>query len=176
MHPSPGLAQLLGSLSGGPRPARVLDLGRADEATLNFLGGRGLEVQVAALEPPSGANALLPEFEAAAFRAILGWDVPMRLAKGPRDTLARSLSTWLAPAGLLHLVLPLREGPPHWTYRFRVLGESRLEYFPQQPLPAASIPSTRDVLDWFPDLDCSGALILRHGAREFLFRRRGAVR
>ena len=171
VRPSPGLAQLLASLERLRRPASILDLGPAEESTLKFLGDRGMEVQVAALAPDANGRVKLPKYDSAAFRAILAWDYLVRVEPGSRVALAQSLSSWLAPGGDLFLVLPISAVRPCFAYRFRIHGQSELDYRPVgRPLGNAFL-STREVLSLFPALQGSGARILRHGAREFLLRR-----
>ena len=171
MHPSPCLEQMLGSLERCRGPARVLDLGPAEEATLSFLGDRHLEMHVASLDPDPAGRVKLPEYDAGAFRAILGWDFLLRVEAGARPKLAQALSRWLAPAGDLLLVLPISTVRRPMAFRFRVQGPSALEYRPVGPLVGGSILTTREVLSLFPDLEGNGARILRHGAREFLLHR-----
>jgi hypothetical protein len=171
VFPSPSLAELCECLDRVGRPARVLDLGPVQDATLNFFGRRGLEVRVAALEADPRGGLELPRLPDRSIHGILAWDFLVRVPLERRPALARTLAGWLAPGGGLLLVLPQRGGKPPWGYRFRVRDSGRLEYIAHPPLRNPAPPTARDVLAWFPDLEGAGARILRHGACEFLLRR-----
>lgn len=169
VHPSPGLKETLEHLGGGGGP--VLDLGPADDGTLSFLGELHYEVQVADLDAVALARGDALPYEREAYRAVLGWDILFRMPREQRSSLAATFSGWLQPGGVLLLLLPLDGRGVGWSYRFRILGPSTLEYRPGRALLAHPVPSNRDVLSLFPDLQCNGARILRHGAREFVLRR-----
>ena len=169
-RPSPGLSELLAAV-GRMAPARVLDLGPAQESTVRLLAERRLEVHVAALEPDSRGRIALPEYEDGAFAGILAWDYLVRMRSAARLRLATALSRWLRPGGGVLLILPISSYRGTLAYRFRTHGPSQVEYIPQAPLDPTTIPSTRKVLEMFADLECSGARILRHGAREFVLRK-----
>jgi hypothetical protein len=154
----------LGGGGGG-----VLDLGPADEGTLSFLGGLGYEVQVAGI---SGAVRLEDlRFQEEGYRAVLAWDLLFRAPCEQRPALADTLTRYVRPGGVLFLVLPPDGRAAGWSYRFRILGPSRLEYRPGRSLLAGPVPTNREVLALFSCMQCNGARLLRHGAREFLLRR-----
>ena len=169
VYPSPGLKETLEHLGGGGGP--VLDLGPADDGTLSFLGELHYEVQVADLDAAALARGDALPYEREAYRAVLGWDILFRVQREQQSTLADTFAGWLQPGGVLFLLLPLDSRGLGWSYRFRILGPSRLEYRPGRALLADPVPSNREVLSLFPGLACNGARILRHGAREFVLRR-----
>ncbi len=168
VYPSPGLKETLEHLGGG---GPVLDLGPADDGTLSFLGELHHEVQVADLDAAALALGDALPYEREAYRAVLGWDILFRVQREQRSALADTFAGWLQPGGVLFLLLPLDSRGLGWSYRFRILGPSRLEYRPGRALLADPVPSNREVLLLFPGLECYGARSLRHGAREFVLRR-----
>ena len=168
--PSPGLSELLES-AGRLAPARVLDLGPAQETTIQLLTERRLEIQIAALEPDAVGKAPLPTYEPGSFAGIFGWDYLVRTPPSSRERFAQALIRWLAPGGVVLLILPLLSRDGVFSHRFRVHGASQLEYVPQGALDPDGIPSTRNVLVMFEGLECTGARILRHGAREFVLKK-----
>lgn len=170
VFPSPGLAELLEAVAR-LSPSRFLDLGPAQESTIELLTHRHIEVQVAALEPDALGRGPLPEFEEASFTGILCWDYLVRLPPTARPRLAAAVSRWLAPGGGALLVLPIPARSGLQTFRFRARSERELEYIPQGPLDPGLVPTTRRILEMFEDLDCTGARILRHGAQEFVLRK-----
>jgi len=149
----------------------VLDLGPADDGTLSFLGELHYEVQVADLDTVSLTRGDALPYQQEGYRAVLGWDILFRVQRQQRSALAGTFAGWLQPGGVLFLLLPLDSRGLGWSYRFRILGPSRLEYRPGRALLADPVPSNREVLSLFPGLQCNGARILRHGAREFVLRR-----
>ena len=166
-HPSPGLKAVLEQLGGSG--GQVLDLGPADEGTLSFLGGLGYEVQVADLR---GAGACdFSTFQEEGYQAVLAWDLLARMPQEERPRLASRLSSLLRPGGVLFQVLPADGPTAGWHYRFRILATGRVEYRPGGGVLTGPVPTNREVLRLFSSLQCSGARILRHGAREFILRR-----
>ncbi len=149
----------------------MLDLGPADEGTLSFLGGRGFEVQVLDLEPETAGAPESLGIEKGSFDAVLGWDLVFRVDLELRAKFSQAMADWLAPGGALLLILPLEPEGASWSYRFRIAGLSELGYRPGRGRLVGPAPSNREVLRTFPDLLCTGARILRHGAREFVLRR-----
>ena len=173
VYPSPGLKETLEHLRRGGGP--VLDLGPADDGTLSFLGELHYEVQVADLDTVSLTQGGSLPYGQEAYRAVLGWDILFRVQPEKRSGLADAFSSWLQPGGVLFLLLPLDTRGLGWSYRFGILGPGTLEYRPGRALLADPVPSNREVLSLFPGLECNGARILRHGAREFVLRRPTAV-
>lgn len=148
-----------------------MDLGPADEGTLSFLGELHYKVHVADLNTVSLTRGDTLPYPQEGYRAVLGWDLLFRVQQEQRLALAQTFCDWLQPGGVLFLLLPLDSRGLGWSYRFRILGPSTLEYRPGKSMLADPVPSNREILALFPGLECNGARILRHGAREFVLRR-----
>ena len=170
-YSSQGLAKAL-DMADRCAAGAALDLGPVHDCTLEQLSALDLQVNVAALEPDADGKLSMPSFDDGAFALILGWDYPARVAPERRAELAAELVRWLAPAGVILLILPTPSRGLARAHQFRVHSASEIESTAAGPIAAGWVPTTREVLVLFSELECNGARILRRGGREFVLRKR----
>lgn len=124
-------------------PARILDLGPASNANIQFWGERGFditcfdlyarEVRYLAEQDPSpltlSSRALrsrrLP-FESGSFAAICGWNVLSRLPFVLGQHCARECHRLLAPSGILHAIFLDADGRLDARRQYTIVDRQRL--------------------------------------------------
>jgi len=174
------LGRLVSGLS--EQSPRVLDLGAANPANLEFFAERGAQLTIADFHRsllPLSSNApskpelfrkLLPYDPATRFDVVLAWDLLNYLGPEEIGYLTDSLSRFFRPGTMIHaLVVSDREMPPAPSL-YRILGETELLC---ERRPGRSRPSPRylepALLKLMPGIAVESRYQLRNGTLEYVF-------
>jgi len=187
-HQTLGLGSVLRQLERQRRP-RVLDLGPALGASVEFLAGYSVQLFIADLYrsvrsstgqlPPDAARLRrvledqLPVPSEGPFDLILAWDLLNYFAADQLETLGHHLGALCRPGGQLFALVATRGPISDQPMNFEILGRAALRYgataASQRPSPGYRETGLERLLYAFA---VQTSFLLRNGMQEYIFTRR----
>ena len=187
-HQTLGLGTVLHELERRRR-SRVLDLGPALGASVEFLAAYSVQLFIADLyrsvrsstgQLPPDAPRLrrvleeqLPLPDEGPYDLILAWDLLNYFATDQLETLGRHLGTLCRPGGQLFALVATRGSISDRPMNFEILGPATLRYgvtaAAERPSPSYRETGLERLLD---DFAVQTSYLLRNGMQEYVFTRR----
>jgi len=181
-HDSPALAEIYAGLDED-RPIRVLDLGPAQRANLEFYSEFACAVRIAHLlrgddlealrhlEPDPFVSILerLSPADEEPFGLILVWDLLNYLVAEQPSILAHHLAAVAERGARIHAMIFTTGTMPAQPSRYEFDAPGRLLYRPTTHRQTdAPNPPAAQVERWLDPFRITRSFVLRHGVREFL--------
>jgi hypothetical protein len=182
VHDSPALAEIFAALDPD-QPVRVLDLGPAIQANLDYYSTIGSGVRIVPLVRDDGLEGL-QQLDADAFAAklnrllpvggdgfglVLMWDLLNYLDDEQPSLLAHHLAAVALDSARIHAMIFTGETMPPGPSRYELLQAGRLRYRPaSHGRTGAPNPPAARVERWLEPFRVERSFVLRHGIREFI--------
>jgi hypothetical protein len=146
---------------------RVLDLGPATPAGLNFWTGRGFSVSVHDLVTRSDDGADF-DFGAADLSGVLCWNALTFLSRERAAELVAAVRARLVPGGTLFAIFDGDGRTPPAPLRYRVSDATRLRLEPSTMDDQPRAVSTAEIDRLLSSFRPARVTVMRHGSREAL--------
>jgi hypothetical protein len=183
VHRSLGLAALLEGMRRRGQGLRILDLGSAVGANVEYLSQLGCKLHIGDLyasRTSAGEGELSLEFFEQLFPSdarldvVLAWDLFNYLQRKELIRLGTLLRRHCQPGALVFALMSFQKQIPAQPYRFRIQGDNQLVYEQrtslERPGPRYAPSEMASAMKGFR---VDRSFLLRHGIQEYLFSREG---